>query len=91
MGHQEGKDTDDEKRQHPHRVVPLVVQSQNAGKSCAGDDKNLRMKTHSWLENTPQQVLKWAKNVRLGNVGAEQTSYENTDMLICVDNVSFQT
>lgn len=50
MGHQEGKETDDEKRQHPHCVVPLIVQSQNASKSCAGDYKNLRMKTHSQLE-----------------------------------------
>ena len=48
MSHQEGKQTDDEERQDPHGVVPLVVQSQDAGKSCAGDYKHLRVETEEF-------------------------------------------
>lgn len=43
VSHQEGKQTDDEERQDPHGVVPLVVQSQDASKRCAGDYKHLRV------------------------------------------------
>lgn len=43
MGHQEGKQADNNERQHPQGVVPLVVQSQNASKGCTGDYKDLRM------------------------------------------------
>lgn len=42
VSHQEGKQTDDEERQDPHGVFPLVVQSQDAGKSCAGDYEHLK-------------------------------------------------
>ena len=42
VGHQEGKHTDDEERKHPHGVVPLVVQSQDASKRCTRDYKHLR-------------------------------------------------
>lgn len=43
--HQERKGAHDEERQHPHRVVPLVVQGQHAAERRAGDDEHLRAKT----------------------------------------------
>lgn len=43
MSHQIGKQTDDEERQDPHGVVLLVVQSQDASKSCRGDYEHLRV------------------------------------------------
>lgn len=55
MGHEEGKHTNDEERQHPHGVVPLVIQSQNARKSCAWDYNNLRKETGIIDSTWPQQ------------------------------------
>lgn len=43
--HQERKSAHDEERQHPHRVVPLVVQGQHAAERRAGDDEHLRAQT----------------------------------------------
>lgn len=40
--HQEGEGAHDEERQHPHGVVPLVVEGQHAAERRAGDDEHLR-------------------------------------------------
>lgn len=46
VGHQKGEQAHDDERQHPLRVVPLIVQSQHSRKSCTCHDQDLQTNTH---------------------------------------------
>ena len=76
VGHQPGEQADDEQGQHPHRVVPLVVERQYADERSAGDDQYLDTHTHARTD-------RW-RETREGKRERDKDIEKDRDRLNCI-------